>query len=176
MPISLTILSCGGCAMTKIYKKICGFSGLCPMCPCVSVNISRAGSRIFPATPIRACLMAGWKATNNKKPPLAVKKVRLTPVQKMITIFSIGRCQTDGMLTLRLMASFLSCLQCFGLMFVPYFWNLFIIFLVLVRLQTIWYFLLNTNIIIDYPLLKRIFGKLAIGQSINFTNSCKSCV
>ena len=31
-----------------------------------------------------------------KKPPLAVKKVRLTPVQKMITIFSIGRCQTDG--------------------------------------------------------------------------------
>ena len=44
---------------TKIYKKICGFSGLCPMRPCVSVNISRACSRIFPATPIRACLMAG---------------------------------------------------------------------------------------------------------------------
>ena len=66
------------------------------MRPCVSDNISRAGSRIFSATPIRACLLAGRKATNNKKPPLAVKKVRLTPVQKMITLFSIGRCQTDG--------------------------------------------------------------------------------
>ena len=82
--------------ITIIYKKICAFSGLCPMRPCVSDNISRAGSRIFSATPIRACLLAGRKATNNKKPPLAVKKVRLTPVQKMITLFSIGRCQTDG--------------------------------------------------------------------------------
>ena len=33
----------------------------------------------------------------SKSPPLAVKKVRLTPVQKKITLFSIGRCQTDGM-------------------------------------------------------------------------------
>ena len=29
------------------------------MRPCASVNISRAGSRAFPATPIRACLVAG---------------------------------------------------------------------------------------------------------------------
>ena len=63
---------------------------------CVSGDISRAGSRIFPATPIRACLMAGRKATNNKKPPLAVKKVRLTPVQKEIALFSMVRYQTDG--------------------------------------------------------------------------------
>ena len=82
--------------ITIIYKKICAFSGLCPTRPCVSDNISRAGSRIFPATPIRACLMAGRKATNNKKPPLAVKKVRLTPVQKEIALFSMGRYQTDG--------------------------------------------------------------------------------
>ena len=73
--------------ITISYKKICAFSGLCPMRPCVSDNISRAGSRIFSATPIRACLLAGRKATNNKKPPLAVKKVRLTPVQKEITLF-----------------------------------------------------------------------------------------
>ena len=46
-------------AIARIYKKICGFSGLRPMRPCVSVNISRACSRIFPATPIRACLVAG---------------------------------------------------------------------------------------------------------------------
>ena len=78
------------------HKKFCDFSGLRPMRPCVSVNISRADSRILSATPIRACLMAGRKATNNKKPLLAVKKVRLTPVQKMITIFFIGRSQTDG--------------------------------------------------------------------------------
>ena len=45
--------------MIKIYKKISGFSGLRPMRPCVSVDISRACSRIFPATPIRACLVAG---------------------------------------------------------------------------------------------------------------------
>ena len=44
---------------TRIYKKICGFSGLRPLRPCVSGNISRAGSRIFPATPIRACPVAG---------------------------------------------------------------------------------------------------------------------
>ena len=44
---------------TRIYKKFCGFSGLCPLRPCVSDNISRASSRILPATPIRACLMAG---------------------------------------------------------------------------------------------------------------------
>ncbi|WP_144008254.1 hypothetical protein [Prevotella sp. P4-51] len=31
-----------------------------------------------------------------KSPPLAVKKVRLMPVQKKIALFSIGRCQTDG--------------------------------------------------------------------------------
>ena len=68
------------------------------MRPCVSGDISRASSRIFPATPIRACLMAGRKAANTKSPPLAVKKVRLTPVQKKITLFSIGRCQTDGMI------------------------------------------------------------------------------
>ena len=36
------------------------------------------------------------KSRKYKKPPLAVKKVRLTPVQKMSTLFSIGRCQTDG--------------------------------------------------------------------------------
>jgi len=30
----------------------------------------------------------------------------------------------------------------------------------------IWYFFLNTNVFIEYPLLKRYFGKLAIGQSI----------
>jgi len=46
-------------AITRRHKKICGFSGLRPMRPCVSDNISRACSRIFPATPIRACLMAG---------------------------------------------------------------------------------------------------------------------
>ena len=46
-------------ALAKIYKKICGFSGLRPMRPCVAGDISRAGSRIFPATPICACLMAG---------------------------------------------------------------------------------------------------------------------
>ena len=44
---------------TKRYKKICGFSGLRPMRLCVAGDISRACSRIFPATPIRACLMAG---------------------------------------------------------------------------------------------------------------------
>ena len=32
-------------------------------------------------------------------------------------------------------------------------------------------FFLNTNVFIEYPLLKRYFGKLAIGQSINFTSS-----
>ena len=58
------------------------FQGFALLRPCVSDNILRAGSRIFTATPIRACLMAGRKATNGKKPPLAVKKVRLTPVQK----------------------------------------------------------------------------------------------
>ena len=44
---------------TKRYKKICGFSGLRPMRLCVAGDISRACSRIFPATPIRACLVAG---------------------------------------------------------------------------------------------------------------------
>ena len=83
-------------AIARSYKNICGFSGLRPMRPCVSGDISRTSSRIFPATPIRACLMAGRKAANTKSPPLAVKKVRLTPVQKEITLFSIGRCQTDG--------------------------------------------------------------------------------
>ena len=66
------------------------------MRPCVSGDISRTSSRIFPVTPIRACRMAGRKAANTKSPPLAVKKVWLTPVQKEITLFSIGRCQTDG--------------------------------------------------------------------------------
>ena len=46
-------------AITRSYKKFCGFSGLRPMRPCVSGDISRASSRIFPATPIRACLVAG---------------------------------------------------------------------------------------------------------------------
>ena len=66
------------------------------MPPCVVENISRANSRILSATPIRACLQASRKATNDKKPPLAVKKVRLTPVQKEIALFSMGRYQTDG--------------------------------------------------------------------------------
>ena len=83
-------------AIARSYKKICGFSGLRPMRPCVSGDISRTSSRIFPVTPIRACLVEGYKATNTKSPPLAVKKVRLTLVQKKITLFSIGRCQTDG--------------------------------------------------------------------------------
>ena len=81
---------------TKRYKKICGFSGLCPMRPCVLVNISRACSRIFPATPIRACPVAGKKAANTKSPPLAVKKVRLRRYKKMITLFSIGSRHIDG--------------------------------------------------------------------------------
>ena len=58
------------------------------MRPCVSCTISRASSRLFPATPRRACLMAGRKAANTKSPPLAVKKVRLAPVQKVISLFS----------------------------------------------------------------------------------------
>ena len=48
-----------GYVATRSYKKTCGFSGLRPMRPCVSGDISRARSRIFPATPIRACLVAG---------------------------------------------------------------------------------------------------------------------
>ena len=83
-------------AIARNYKKICGFSGLRPMRPCVSGEISGTSSRIFPVTPIRACLVEGYKAINTKSPPLAVKKVRLTLVQKEITLFSIGRCQTDG--------------------------------------------------------------------------------
>ena len=74
-------------AIARSYKKICGFSGLRPMRPCVSGDISRASSRIFPATPIRACLMAGWKAANTKSPPLAVKKVRLRRYKKRLPYF-----------------------------------------------------------------------------------------
>ena len=44
------------------------------MRPCVSDNISRADSRIFPATPIRACLQASRKATNGKKSAVGGKK------------------------------------------------------------------------------------------------------
>ena len=43
------------------YKKICSFSELRPMRPCVSDNISKASSRKFPATPIRACPMRALK-------------------------------------------------------------------------------------------------------------------
>ena len=70
--------------INKINKKICTFSGLCPMRQCVSGNISRASSRIFSATPRRACLMAGWKGANTKSPPLAVKKVRLRRYKKWL--------------------------------------------------------------------------------------------
>ena len=82
-------------AIARNYKKICGFSGLRPMRPCVSVNISRASSRTFPTTPIRACLVAGRKAANTKSPPLAVKKVRLRRYKKMITLLSIGSRHID---------------------------------------------------------------------------------
>ena len=82
--------------IARIHKKICVFSGLCPMRLCVSDNISRACSRIFPATHSRACLVAGGKATNTKSPPLAVKKSLATPVQKRITLLSIGSRHIDG--------------------------------------------------------------------------------
>jgi len=52
-------VTCREYTITISYKKICAFSGLCPLRPCVSDNISRASSRILPATPIRACLLAG---------------------------------------------------------------------------------------------------------------------
>ena len=68
--------------ITIIYKKICAFSGLRPLRLCVSCNISRASSRIFRATPIRACLMAGRKATNNKKSAVGGKKSPAAPIQK----------------------------------------------------------------------------------------------
>jgi len=60
----------------------------------VSDNISRAGSRIFPATPIRACLQA--EKPQIQKSAFGGKKSPAAPVQKEIALFSIGRCQTDG--------------------------------------------------------------------------------
>ena len=41
---------------------------------CVAGDISRASSRIFTATPIRACLQAGRKGTNDKKSAVGGKK------------------------------------------------------------------------------------------------------
>ena len=48
-----------GYTRIRVYKKICVFSGLRPLRLCVLYNISRASSRLFRATPIRTCLMAG---------------------------------------------------------------------------------------------------------------------
>ena len=83
--------------ITRKHKKICGFTGLRPMRLCVSVNISRACSRIFPATPHPRLPGGRLKSRKYKKSAVGGKKVRLTPVQKKITLFYIGRCQTDGL-------------------------------------------------------------------------------
>ena len=73
------------------------------MRPCVSGNISRASSRIFPDTPIRACLMAGRKGTNDKKSAVGGKKSPANAGTKNDYLIFIGSCQIDGMLTSRLM-------------------------------------------------------------------------
>ena len=62
-----------------------GFALCVRMCRALSRERSLGYS---PPPPNRACLMAGWKAANTKSPPLAVKKVRLAPVQKVISLFS----------------------------------------------------------------------------------------
>ena len=72
------------------------FQGFALLRPCVSDNISRASSRILSAPPQPPLPNGRLKRHKYKKPPLAVKKVRLTPVQKMIVLFSMGRYQTDG--------------------------------------------------------------------------------
>ena len=68
-----------------------------PYCVRVCRIISREQALGYsPPPPSAPACWQAEKSQMTKSPPLAVKKVRLTPVQKMITIFSIGRCQTDG--------------------------------------------------------------------------------
>ena len=88
LQVTPSILS--GYATIRSDKKICGFSGLRPLRLCVSCTISRASSRLFPATPHPRLPGGRLKSRKYKKPPLAVKKVRLTPVEKLITLFLIG--------------------------------------------------------------------------------------
>ena len=61
-------------AIARNYKKICGFSGLRPMSLCVSVNISRACSRIFPATPHPRLPGGRLKSRKYKKSAVGGKK------------------------------------------------------------------------------------------------------
>ena len=65
-------------------------------CVCVCREISRERALGYSPPPHPRLPGGRLKSRKYKKPPLAVKKVRLTPVQKMITIFFIGRSQTDG--------------------------------------------------------------------------------
>ena len=78
-------------------KRFVAFQGFA-LCVRVCREISR--ERALGYSPPPPSAPAWWQAEKSqmtKSPPLAVKKVRLTPVQKKITLFSIGRCQTDGM-------------------------------------------------------------------------------
>ena len=70
---------------TKSFVAFQGFA----LCVRVCREISR--ERALGYSPPPPSAPAWWKA---EKPQ--IQKVRLTPVQKEITLFSIGRCQTDG--------------------------------------------------------------------------------
>ena len=61
-------------AIARSYKKICGFSGLRPMRPCVSGDISRTSSRIFPATPNPRLPGGRLKSRKYKKSAVGGKK------------------------------------------------------------------------------------------------------
>ena len=61
-------------AIARSYKKICGFSGLRPMRPCVSGDISRTSSRIFPAIPNPRLPGGRLKSRKYKKSAVGGKK------------------------------------------------------------------------------------------------------
>ena len=66
---------------------------------CVRVCRIISRERALGYSPPPPSAPAWWQAEMpqiTKSPPLAVKKVRLTPVQKEIALFSMGRYQTDG--------------------------------------------------------------------------------
>ena len=69
-------------------KRFVAFQGFA-LCVRVCREISR--ERALGYSPPPPSAPAWWQA---EKPQ--IQKVRLTPVQKEITLFSIGRCQTDG--------------------------------------------------------------------------------
>ena len=69
-------------------KRFVAFQGFAL---CVRVCREKSRERALGYSPPPPSAPAWWQA---EKPQ--IQKVRLTPVQKEITLFSIGRCQTDG--------------------------------------------------------------------------------